>query len=123
MNFAPIGNIAMTLLCLAVLFQSVRLMRALKIVKDGGLARTIEALDLSTQQARAVLSELKLALGGCMATSSIVSEGKDIADELGVMIGIANASADRLMETSSGANRSSLILPTDDTQPELALAA
>src|SRR4051812_24925114 len=123
MNFAPVANIAMMFLCAAVLLQSVRLMRALKLVRDGGFARVIETLDQSTQQARSVLSELKQTLGSCAATSTIIAEGKEMAEELSVMIGIANSSADRLLEAASEANRSSDATECADAEPDLALAA
>ena len=105
MTFATTINIVTMMFCLAVLVQSVRMMRSLQAVKDGGLGEVIEALDRSTAQAREVLSELKVALAQCVGSGRVVAEGKDLAEELGVMIGIANASAERLVEASSRANQ------------------
>ena len=105
MTFAWLSNIVMMCFCVAVLVQSVRLMRSLKSVKDGALANVVQALDASTAQARGVLIELKGALSECGAASRRLAEGKEIAEELGVMIGIANASAERLLETAIEARR------------------
>jgi mevalonate kinase len=104
MTFATVANIATMLFCLAVLVQSVRMMRSLKAVKEGALTEVVEALDKSTAQARVVLSELKMALGHCAGHARVLGEAKEMAEELGVMIGIANASAERLVEAASAAN-------------------
>lgn len=105
MSFATLANIVTAVFCLAVLVQSVRMMRALRAMKDGDLREVVEALDRSTAQARGVLSELKAALGDCARSENALGQGRELADELGVMIGIANASAERLMEAADGANR------------------
>ena len=104
MNFATLTNIATMAFCLAVLIQSVRMMRSLKAVKDGALTDVVGALDKSTAQARLVLGELKATLGDCAANNRLLLESKEMAEELGVMIGIANASAERIMEAAGNAN-------------------
>ncbi|HEX8413717.1 MAG TPA: DUF6468 domain-containing protein [Sphingomicrobium sp.] len=104
MNFATLTNIATMAFCLAVLIQSVRMMRSLKAVKDGALTDVVGALDKSTAQARLVLGELKATLGECAANGRLLSESREMAEELGVMIGIANASAERIIEAAANAN-------------------
>ena len=115
MTFAIATNIATMALCLAVLVQSVRMMRSLKAVKDGALTDVVGALDRSTAQARGVLSELKAALVDCAGNARVLDEGKNMADELGVMIEIANNTAERLMTAASSANRAA-----DDDQADAA---
>lgn len=105
MNFATLANIVTIILCGAVLVQSVRMMRSLKAVRGGAIAEVVAALDRSTGQARVVLSELKTALGDCAGSARVLADGKAIADELTVMVGIANASADRMAETANAARR------------------
>lgn len=105
MTFATFANIVTMLFCIAVLVQSVRMMRSLKAVKEGALTDVVTALDKSTGQARAVLSDLKLTLAECAGQGRTLDEAKEMAEELGVMIGIANASAERLLDASSQANR------------------
>lgn len=103
MSFATLANIATMFFCVAVLVQSVRMMRSLKTVKDGALTDVVQALDKSTAGARAVLVELKASLGECAGHTRVLGEAKDMAEELSVMIGIANASAERLVEVASAA--------------------
>lgn len=105
MSFAVVTNIVTMIFCLAVLVQSVRMMRSLKSVKEGALTEVVGALDRSTAQARAVLSDMKATLGECAGGQRVVLEGKEMAEELSVMIGIANATAERLVEAASSANR------------------
>ncbi|MBB5713679.1 DUF6468 domain-containing protein [Sphingomonas aerophila] len=108
MNFAVITNILTMALCIAVLVQSVRMMRSLKAVKEGALTDVVTALDRSTVQARSVLSELKAALVECAGNARVLNEGKSMADELGVMIEIANNTAERLVQAAADANRASI---------------
>jgi hypothetical protein len=105
MSFVNLSEIVMMLLCSAVVVQTMRLMRALRTMRDGGLSAMIGALDRATGEAREVLSEMKLMLADSASASKVVADGRDMAEELGVMIGIANASAERLLEAAS--NRSS----------------
>jgi len=105
MNFAMLTNIATMFFCTAVLVQSVRMMRSLKTVKDGALTDTVKALELATTQARAVLSDMKRTLGTDVASHArLVDEARDIRDELGVMIGLADAACERIVGTVSVAN-------------------
>lgn len=104
MTVAMLANIVTALCCAAVLVQSVRMMRSLNAMKNGGLADMVAALDQSTTQARAVLSQLKAALIECAGSARMVDQGRTMADELGMMIGIADATAERLMTAAAAAN-------------------
>lgn len=121
MSFATLANIATMVLCLAVLVQSVRMMRSLRAVKDGALTDVVHALDKSTTHARVVLSELKIALGECANRTQVLDEARDMAEELGVMIGIANASAERLVDVASDA-RSAAARQNIETQDNMVTA-
>jgi len=102
MGFATFINIITVIFCLAVLVQSVRMMRSLEAVKGAALPQMIQALDTATRQASQVLSDLKQTLRtDGAANARVLAQAEEIRDELGVMIGIANASADRLVETAS----------------------
>jgi len=101
MSFPLFANIVTTILCLAVLVQSVRMMRSLKAVGNDQMGSVVAALDESTAQARAVLSSLKHTLEGDFAGSvKLVLEGREIRDELKMMIEIANSMAERLSDSS-----------------------
>ena len=106
MTFTAFTNIITILFCLAVLVQSVRLTRSLKQVRESQLDRTVGALDLATAKARGVLSELKDTLSTEGAANALsVGEAKEVREELHVMVGIANAMAERLMEAASAGSR------------------
>jgi len=105
LSFATIANLATIILCAAVLIQSVRMMRSLKVVQPSALAEMVAALDNSTREAQAVLADLRRTLADCSGTARVLTEGKAISDELTVMIGIANASADRMADTAEAARR------------------
>jgi hypothetical protein len=81
------------------------MMRSLKAMQGGAMLEVVTALDRSTEEARAVLSELKVALASCASASRSLADGKAIADELTVMVGIANASADRMADAAANARR------------------
>lgn len=99
MSFATLTNIATMLFCMAVLVQSVRMMRSLKTVRDGALTEVVEALDRSTNQARKVLSELREILRGDASTiARTVVEGRAMTDELAIMIGVADVTAERIVD-------------------------
>ncbi|HYZ47737.1 MAG TPA: DUF6468 domain-containing protein [Sphingomonas sp.] len=102
MGFATFVNIITVILCLAVLVQSVRMMRSLAAVKEAALPQMVQALDAATARAGQVLAELKemLRTEGA-ANARALAEAQEIRDELGVMIGIANATADRLLAAAS----------------------
>ncbi|OWK28330.1 DUF6468 domain-containing protein [Sphingomonas mucosissima] len=104
MSFQILTSVATMIFCSAVLVQSVRMMRSLRAVKDGALTEVVGALDASTTQARLVLSELRQTLHDCASSSRTLANGKEIAEELSVMIGIANATAERLVEAAGAAN-------------------
>jgi ABC-type transporter Mla subunit MlaD len=116
MSFATLANLATMIFCGAVLVQSIRMMRSIQTVKDGALSKVVEALDNSTAQARDVLSEMKSTLNQYARHEHHVTRGREIADELGVMIGIANATAERLAETASAANRVTALEPDSQEQ-------
>lgn len=107
MSFASFVNIITIIFCLAVLVQSVRMMRSLEAVKGAGAAlpQMLQGLDAATTQASKVLGALNETLHTDAAVSArMLSQAEDIRDELGIMVGIANATADRLLEASSQRN-------------------
>ena len=100
MTFVTFTNILVTMLCIAVLVQSVRILRSFRNFSDGDLKSTVPALDIATAQARAVLSELKDTLRtDCAATARTLAEAETLREELTLMIGIGNAVAERIVET------------------------
>jgi hypothetical protein len=104
MTFATLTNVVLILLCGAVLVQSVRMMRSFETMKKGGLKEVVEALDRSTAQARHVLGDLKETLrteGAANARN--VARGEEMREELTMMVGIANAVAERIVETVEAA--------------------
>ena len=104
MGFATFINIITAIFCFAVLVQSLRMMRSLDAVKDAGAAlpQMIKGLDAATDQASKVLAELKETLStDGSANAHVLAQAIEIRDELSVMVGIANATADRLVEESS----------------------
>ncbi len=109
MSFATFTNIIVILVGGAVLIQSVRIMRSFQAVKNGGLKEMVEALDRATAQARSVLADLKhtLRTEGA-ANARTVAQGENVRDELAVMVGIANAAAERMLETVQSNNRAQL---------------
>jgi hypothetical protein len=107
MTFAVAANIATMILCIAVLIQTVRLMRALDTVKSGALTDVVTALDRSTGEARRVLGKLTELLRGDVAvTSRTLGEGRAMIEELTVMTGIANAIAERIVDAAGASNHS-----------------
>lgn len=104
MSFATTTNIVTIILCLAVLVQCARMMRSLAELKTADLPGTVSALQTATGQAGLVLSELKtVLLEDAGPGLRALGEAKAIRDELSVMVDIANATADRLLETASAA--------------------
>ena len=102
MSFAVTTNLITIMLCLAVLVQSVRMMRGLDGMKTGQLSELVDALDQATNKARGVLSELKRELSTeGVANIRALEEGKEIRDELNLIVGIANAMAERLVEAAA----------------------
>ncbi|ARS28952.1 DUF6468 domain-containing protein [Sphingomonas sp. KC8] len=105
MTFATFTNILLMALCVAVLVQSARMMRAFKAIQTGDLGETVKQLDRATAQARTVLAELKdiLATDGAASVRTIQS-GETLRDELSVMVGIGNAVAERIMDAAASTN-------------------
>lgn len=105
MTFATTINLVTIILCVAVLVQCARMMRSLEAFRSADLPGTAKALDAATSQARLVLEHIRQLLAA-EADPKIRSldEARAIADELAVMIGVANASADRLLESARLAN-------------------
>ena len=105
MNIAMTTNILTMVLCLGVLVQSVRMMRSLRTVKDGALTQVVGALEKATGEARSVLSEMKVTLGrDCADNARLVEQARALRDELSDMIGIAEASAERIVSAMSAAS-------------------
>ncbi len=106
MTFASATTIASILLCIAVLVQSIRLMRALEAVKGGGLGQIVGSVDTATAEARRVLGQLTALLRGDLAlTAQTLQQGKAMVDELTVMTGIADAIAERIVAVAGASNR------------------
>lgn len=105
MTFATLSNLATIMFCAAVLVQSVRMMRSLKAVRGEAFAQIATVVDRSTGEARLVLSELKTALAECEHGQRAIIDVRALIDELTVMVGIANASADHMAEMASAARR------------------
>lgn len=105
MTFATFTNILLMALCVAVLVQSARMMRAFKAIKNGDLGETVRQLDRATAQARTVLGELKdiLSTDGAASVRTIQS-GETLRDELSMMVGIGNAVAERIMDAAASTN-------------------
>lgn len=105
MNFVACTNIATALFCAAVLIQSVRMMRSLKAMRNAPLSDVVAALDQSTERAKTVLSEMKTMLAHGIAANGRCSEdARKLSDELRIIIEIADAAADRIVEATSAAN-------------------
>lgn len=102
MSFTTFTNVITILFCLAVLVQSVRMMRSLKQMREGQLDQTVLAVNNATAQARSVLSGLRETLStDGVANFRALGDAREIREELNVMIGIANAMAERLMDAAS----------------------
>lgn len=105
MNFALLANVLTMIFCMAVLVQSVRMMRSLRTVKDGALTEVVTALEKATAGARSVLSEMKSTLGtDCAQHARLVEQARDLRDELSDMIGIADAACERVVNAVGLAN-------------------
>jgi hypothetical protein len=116
MSFALLANVLTMIFCMAVLVQSVRMMRSLRTVKDGALTETVAALEKATTGARAVLSEMKATLAtDCAQQARIVDQARGLRDELSDMIGIADAACERVVNVVGLANA---VRSTDATDAE-----
>jgi len=101
MTIAQLSNILVIILCSAVLVQSVRLMRAFQAMKRASLVDTVGALDRATGEARHVLAALKVALEACRDHKDTLARGQTLLDELEMIVGIADGTAERLAQVAS----------------------
>jgi len=102
MTFATLSNILTMMFCIAVLVQSLRLLRALRAVKSDDFGAIISALDASTAEARTVLADLREILRTeCAANAQVIASGTAMREELTVMSGIADSVAERIVEAVS----------------------
>lgn len=108
MTFATFTNVALMLLCVAVLVQSARMMKSFSAIRSGDLGATVKSLDNATAQARSVLAELRetLATDGA-ANARAIASGEALRDELSVMVGIGNSVAERIMEAAANTGEKS----------------
>jgi hypothetical protein len=105
MSLALLANVLTMIFCMAVLVQSVRMMRSLRTVKDGALTQVVDALQNATVQARAVLSDMKQTLGtDCAQHARLVDQARNLRDELSDMIGIADSACERIVAAVGVAN-------------------
>lgn len=118
MTLAILTNVVTILLCLAVVVQTMRMMRNLRRVKDGALTQVVGALEKATEEARIVLREMQGTLRDCAEYTRLVSQAQGLRDELSDMIGIADATAERIVETVGLARalRAEEMLDTGETQ-------
>ena len=101
MTIALLSNILTIILCGAVLVQCARMTRSIAQFRQVDLPAMIGALDGATGRADTVLGQLRdLLQREAEPKMRQLSEGHAVAEELGVMIGIANATADRLLDTA-----------------------
>lgn len=101
MTFASLINIVTIVLCGAVLVQCVRVTRALAAFRQANLPAMVHSLEAATGQAETVLGQMRDVLRHeAEPKMQLLSQGNAVAEELGVMIGIANATADRLLESA-----------------------
>ncbi len=97
MNLTLMSHSLLAILCFGVIIQTMRLMRRLRAVSDGRMGEIVAALDRATGEARTVLEGLRRTLGGEGAeVARQVGAARELSEELGVLIGIADAMADRL---------------------------
>lgn len=120
MSLAIVANALTMIFCMAVLVQSVRMMRSLRTVKDGALTQVVDALEKATGQARAVLSDMKATLGtDCAQHARLVEQARELRDELQVMTGIADGACERIVNAVSLANALRMA-EAEDAEAELA---
>jgi hypothetical protein len=82
------------------------MMRSVSSLKTADLPMTVMALENATSQARMVLADLKTTLQvDFQQTAGSLEEATAVRDELHVLIEIANARADRLVEAASTSTR------------------
>lgn len=104
MNIALMTQLVLALLCTGVIVQTMRLIKRLKLVTNGSLGETVKALIKATNDARTVLDGLRHALSGDgKEVATHVTTARTLSDELSLLIGIANAVADRLVDVGAAA--------------------
>ena len=99
MSFTLMSNALTALLCIGVIVQSVRMMQCLRLVSDGQLGTMVGALDRATSQASTVLAGLRstLSIDGAALAQDVIA-ARELREELTVLIGIADAMAERLVK-------------------------
>lgn len=110
MTLSIAANLLTTLFCVIVAIQSIRMMRSLHALKRNDLGQMVAALDQASVQARIVLSEIKGTLTQVQGRATDVTRAKAIADELRMMIEIADSTAERLVDAAADARRRSVDL-------------
>jgi hypothetical protein len=99
MSIAILANLLTIILCLAVLVQSVRMMRSLKGVNVVQMGTVVLGLDHASTQARHVLDDLKRTLREeGTDNAQLLREGLEMRDELRMMIEIGDNMAQRLAD-------------------------
>lgn len=104
MTISLMGQLVLGLLCIGVIAQTMRLMRRLQAVSDGQMGEIVTTLDRATGEARLVLDGLRTTLrgeGAELARNVVAARG--LAEELEILIGIADAKAERLSEAGKAA--------------------
>lgn len=102
MTFVTLSNLILMPLCVAVIAQSMRMMKSIRDMRASALGDSVTQLDRATGQARAVLMELKSLLAtDVVVQNRSIAHGEALRDELSVMVGIGNAVAERIMEAAA----------------------
>lgn len=102
MTFATVINLVLAILCVVVVIQSLRMMKAVKELQSASLEKGVGQLEAATAHAQAVLTELKSVLGTAMtAQNRTLVDGEALRDELSVMVGIGNAVAERIVDAAA----------------------
>lgn len=109
MSFSVLVNLLTMLLCGAVTIQSLRMMRSLKALRQGDLGQMVAALDKASVTARIILCDLKGTLAQCGDRKADVGRAAALAEELSMMIELADARAERLATAAP--------LPAPPTRP------
>jgi hypothetical protein len=126
MSISTAINLALVLLCLCVLVQSIRIDRRIRALRASHLDDAVDKLDRATHQARLVLADLKFVLSTEATTqANAVAAAETLRDELSVMVDIGNSTAERIMDAArqaqsveAGARRRAL--RSDDMADDLA---
>lgn len=101
MTFATFTNLVLMVLCGAVLVQSLRMTRALNLIRNSDLKEMIESLCKASAEAQTVLTRLKGVLDtDAAAHSRTVARGEAMLTELTLMVDIANAAAERIVDVA-----------------------